>query len=113
MLTFQEELRRLCSSGKPCIMVERKGADWSSSFDIGGRTPLMVAVLFDNIEFALALIQHGVDLLVQDNEGLNILDIAIKMDSPLVVKALLNADLHKKISSWYKPENEILWLFGY
>ena len=68
-----------------------KGADVNARRAQDGRTPLLCSINYYDDKTMLALIKHGADCSVQDNQGVTALQIALENHSPSLaqVKALL------------------------
>lgn len=67
----------------------RHGANAEAHSEDGGTTPLMVAVMHENIEAVAALLDHGVDIEDVDEDGSTALHIAMVNDANDVGRMLL------------------------
>ncbi|NOR14798.1 MAG: acyltransferase family protein [Candidatus Aminicenantes bacterium] len=78
----------------------KAGSDLNEK-DVYGSTPLIIAVTFDKVEVAQALIEAGADMTITNNEGATPLHIAAFFCRTDIVKALLEkgADKNAKNNS--------------
>jgi len=77
------------------------GSDINVKEPMGGSTPLITAITFNNNEIVKALIEGGADLHIQNNDGSTALHTAAFFCRKKMVQMLLNAKADKTIKNNY------------